>query len=144
MQPNFPLFPEQASTIAKHVDALYLFLVLITTFFSLLVGLLIVFFAVKYRKTPNRTSEQIHGSMLLEVVWTAIPLAISMVIFVPEQVLVFFLRITHRARRGDQLCQIVFPYPPLPELTRFPHELEDRVHLSLRCLRSVDGHVPAL
>ncbi len=82
MQPNFPLFPEQASTIAKHVDALYLFLVLITTFFSLLVGLLIVFFAVKYRKTPNRTSEQIHGSMLLEVVWTAIPLAISMVIFV--------------------------------------------------------------
>src|SRR5258708_30985649 len=82
MQPNFPLFPEQASTIAKHVDALYLFLVLITTFFSLLVGLLIVFFAVKYRKTPNRTSDQIHASMFLELVCTAIPLALSIVICV--------------------------------------------------------------
>ena len=43
MQSTFPsLFPEQASTIAGQVDALYLFLVLITTFFSLLIALLIL------------------------------------------------------------------------------------------------------
>src|SRR5262245_32498447 len=82
MQPNFPIFPEQASTMAGQVDALYLFLVLITTFFSLLIAILILFFAIKYRRTPERQAEQIHGSTLLEIVWTVIPLGISMVIFV--------------------------------------------------------------
>lgn len=81
MQPKLPLFPQQASTVAPQVDALYLFLVLITTFFSLLVALLILFFAVKYKRTPTRKAEQIHGSTLLEIIWTVIPLGISMVIF---------------------------------------------------------------
>src|ERR1043165_4306962 len=82
MQLNFPIFPEQASSMASQVDYLYLFLVLITTFFSLLIAILIVFFAIKYRRTPERQAEQIHGSTLLEIVWTVIPLGISMVIFV--------------------------------------------------------------
>src|ERR1051326_905144 len=78
---NLPLFPEQASTLAGQVDALYLFLVLITTFFSLLIALLILFFAIKYKKVPGRKAEQIHASTLLEIIWTVIPLGISMVIF---------------------------------------------------------------
>ncbi|PYP84662.1 MAG: cytochrome c oxidase subunit II [Candidatus Angelobacter sp. Gp1-AA117] len=81
MQFKLPLFPEQASKIAPQVDALYLFLVLVTTFFSLLVALLILFFAIKYKKAPGRKAEQIHGSTLLEIIWTVIPLGISMVIF---------------------------------------------------------------
>lgn len=81
MQPKLPLFPQQASTVAGQVDALYLFLVLITTFFSLLVALLILFFAIKYKRTPTRKAEQIHGSTLLEIIWTVIPLGISMFIF---------------------------------------------------------------
>ena len=91
MQFKLPLFPEQASTTAGQVDALYLFLVLITTFFSLLVALLILFFAIKYQKKPGRKAEQIHGSTLLEIVWTAIPLGISMVIFVWGAALYFHL-----------------------------------------------------
>ena len=82
MQFNVPLFPERASTIAGEMDAFYLFLVLITTFFSLLIALLILFFIIKYRKQPEREAEQIHGSTLLEIIWTVIPLGISMVIFV--------------------------------------------------------------
>src|SRR5215467_7891922 len=82
MNLNFPIFPDQASTMALHVDALYLFLVLITTFFSLLIALLILFFAIKYRKRPGHEAQQIHGSTLLEIVWSVIPLGISMVIFV--------------------------------------------------------------
>src|SRR5215470_16426767 len=88
---SLPLFPEQASTAATQVDALYLFLVLITTFFSLLIALLILYFAIKYRSTPERTAEQIHGSTLLEIVWTAIPLGISMVIFVWGAMLYFHM-----------------------------------------------------
>jgi cytochrome c oxidase subunit II len=92
MQPNVPLFPEQASTVAGQVDAFYLFLVLITTFFSVLIALLILFFIIKYRKTPERQAQQIHGSTLLEIVWTAIPLGISMVIFVWGAVIYFHLQ----------------------------------------------------
>jgi cytochrome c oxidase subunit 2 len=82
MQYKLPLFPEQASSVAGQVDAFYLFLVLITTFFSLLIALMILFFVVRYRKRTGHEAVQIHGSMLLEIVWTAIPLGISMVIFV--------------------------------------------------------------
>src|SRR5215470_13157879 len=92
MRLNFPIFPDQASTMAGHVDALYLFLVLITTFFSLLIALLILFFIIKYRKRPDREAVQIHGSMLLEVIWTAIPLGLSMVIFVWAAILYYHLQ----------------------------------------------------
>jgi len=89
---SLPLFPEQASTVAGQVDALYLFLVLITTFFSLLIAILIIYFAIKYRRTPERTAEQIHGSTLLEIVWTVIPLGISMVIFLWGAALYFHIQ----------------------------------------------------
>src|SRR5215469_14427646 len=91
MQSNLPLFPEQASTVAPQVDALYLFLVLITTFFSLLIAILIIYFAVRYRTKPGHRAEQIHGSTLLEIVWTVIPLGISMVIFLWGAVLYFHI-----------------------------------------------------
>jgi len=89
---NVPLFPEQASGFARHVDSFYLFLVLIAAFFSLLVALLILFFIIRYRKRPEREAEQIHGSTLLEVTWTVIPLGISMVIFVWGAILYFHLQ----------------------------------------------------
>src|SRR5262252_8015408 len=92
MQSQLPLFPEQASTVAVHVDSLYLFLVLITTFFSLVIALLIIYFAIKYRRTPDRVAEQIHGSTLLEIVWTVIPLGISMVIFLWGAALYFHIQ----------------------------------------------------
>jgi cytochrome c oxidase subunit 2 len=82
MWQNLPLFPERASSMAGHVDALFLFLVSITIFFTLLVAALIVVFAIRYRKDRQPNAEQIHGSMALEITWTVIPLAITMVIFV--------------------------------------------------------------
>ncbi len=78
--------------MAGQVDYLYLFLVLITTFFSLLIAGLILFFIIRYRKTPERQAQQIHGSTLLEIVWTVIPLGISMVIFVWGALLYFHLQ----------------------------------------------------
>ena len=53
MQLNFPIFPEQASTMAGQVDALYLFLVLITTFFSLLIALLILYLCHQVQEEPR-------------------------------------------------------------------------------------------
>jgi cytochrome c oxidase subunit II len=91
MEFKLPLFPEQASTVAGQVDAFYLFLVLVTTFFSLLIALLILFFIIRYRRRPDQEAEQIHGSTLLEIVWTVIPLGISMVIFVWGAILYYHI-----------------------------------------------------
>ncbi|MEP6714987.1 MAG: cytochrome c oxidase subunit II, partial [Terriglobia bacterium] len=87
---SFQFFPEQASSIASHVDALYAFLVLVSAFFSLLIAFLVVFFAVKYRHRPNEPKpEQANagdtshgvGGMVLEIVWSVIPLGLSMIMF---------------------------------------------------------------
>jgi cytochrome c oxidase subunit 2 len=79
---GFPLFPESASTIASEVDALFFFLVGISGFFSVLIATLIVTFAIKYRRRkPDDVGAQVHGGMLLEIVWTVVPLVIALVIF---------------------------------------------------------------
>jgi cytochrome c oxidase subunit 2 len=77
-----PLFPEQASTFAHDVDALYLFLIAVTAFFSLLIGALVVVFAIKYRrKSPDEVALEVHESGLLEIVWTVIPFGLVLVMF---------------------------------------------------------------
>ena len=73
---GFPLFPEQASTMAGSVDALYFFLVAITAFFSIAIS----------RRRP-RTSRsgtaaaraderpaEIHGSLAARAHLDVIPL----------------------------------------------------------------------
>ena len=83
MWSGMPLFPERASTMAGRVDALYFFLIGLSTFFSLLIAGLIVFYAVKYRRRrADEIGADIHGSLILEVAWSGIPLLITMVIFV--------------------------------------------------------------
>jgi cytochrome c oxidase subunit 2 len=80
--PSLPLFPQQASVQAGQVDAIYFFMVAVSAFFSLLIAGLIVFSAVKYRRRhANEVGYAIHGSLALELLWTAIPLAIAMVMF---------------------------------------------------------------
>ena len=63
MQSKLPFFPEQASTMAGQVDYLYLFLVLITTFFSLLIAILIL--SVSSADQP-RTDRYPRADLLLE------------------------------------------------------------------------------
>jgi cytochrome c oxidase subunit II len=80
---NFPFFPQQASEQAATVDALYFFLVAVTGFFMLLVTVLVVVFAIKFhRKHDKEVGVAIHGSLALELLWTFIPLGITMVMFV--------------------------------------------------------------
>jgi cytochrome c oxidase subunit 2 len=71
------------------VDALYFALVAIAAFFTFLVSALILFFAIRYRKGRNPHATQIHGSTALELLWTGIPLAIVMMIFVWSSVIFF-------------------------------------------------------
>jgi cytochrome c oxidase subunit II len=83
MQPSIPFFPEQASTLAARVDNLYFFMVATSLFFAGLVTLLVIAFAIRFRRrSPDGVGEPIHGSLVLELVWTGIPFIIAMVMFV--------------------------------------------------------------
>ena len=78
---NFPLWPVQASTLARNVDALYIFLLIVTGMMTLLVFSFLLYFAARYRHRPGVRAEQIEGSTPLEITWSTIPFLIFMVIF---------------------------------------------------------------
>jgi cytochrome c oxidase subunit 2 len=79
----FQLFPEQASTIAPRVDALYFYLLGIGGFFSLLIFTLVIYFAIKYRRRSEEEPPppQMRDVMWLEVVWIVIPLVLALIAF---------------------------------------------------------------
>ncbi len=77
-----PLFPEQASTFAKDVDALYFFLVAVSAFFALVVAIVVIIFGVRYRRRhAGEVGAPIEGNLALELVWSVIPTIIAMVMF---------------------------------------------------------------
>jgi len=82
MLERFSLFPEQASTVAGQVDLFYFFLIAVSGFFATLIATLIVYFSIKYRRrSDSDVTPSIHGSLKLELLWTLIPFALTMVMF---------------------------------------------------------------
>lgn len=68
--------------MSGEVDLLYLFIIAISAFFTLLVATLIVFFTLKYRRRQaDDVGADIHGSLSLELAWTFIPFVLSMIMF---------------------------------------------------------------
>ncbi|PYV59572.1 MAG: cytochrome c oxidase subunit II [Acidobacteria bacterium] len=86
---NFPLWPARAATTAGQVDALYIFLVLLSAFMSVAIFIMILVFATKYRRRHGRQAEPIEGSISLEITWSVIPLGVFLVIFVWGAVIFF-------------------------------------------------------
>jgi cytochrome c oxidase subunit 2 len=81
-QSPLPVFPEQASNFAGNVDALFSFVLMTTLFFAVLVTLLVIFAAFKYRRRNEKeVGDDVHGNNLLEIGWTIIPLIIAIFIF---------------------------------------------------------------
>jgi cytochrome c oxidase subunit 2 len=83
------LFPAEASGISPYVDELYFFLLLMTVVGTLLVGVIVLVFSLRYRRERNPVATQIEGSTLLEATWTIIPLAIFLLTFVWGALLYF-------------------------------------------------------
>ena len=82
MQSWIPLVPESASTVSWKVDALYFYLSGVTLFFSLLIGSVLIFFVIRYRRrTPYEIPRPVAGSHKLETIWTVIPFVIAMTMF---------------------------------------------------------------
>src|SRR5258708_7658085 len=86
---NFPLWPERASTMAGNVDALYIFVIIVSGLMPLLIFTAVVYFAARYRHRRGVLAEQIEGSTPLELTWSIIPLGVFMVIFIWGAVVYF-------------------------------------------------------
>ncbi|MGA2103165.1 MAG: cytochrome c oxidase subunit II transmembrane domain-containing protein, partial [Candidatus Sulfotelmatobacter sp.] len=78
---NFPLWPQRASTTAGNVDALFVFLLIVSGLMTLLIFIAVVYFSARYRHRKGVLAEQIEGSTPLELTWSIIPLGVFMVIF---------------------------------------------------------------
>ncbi|HTL47723.1 MAG TPA: cytochrome c oxidase subunit II [Verrucomicrobiae bacterium] len=88
--PTVPFSPVQASTLAGQVDLLYLYLIAVSVFFTCVIFATVLFFTLKYkRRSETERPEAIHGNLLLEITWSAIPLAIAMTMFTWGSILYF-------------------------------------------------------
>jgi cytochrome c oxidase subunit 2 len=102
MLSGIPLFPEQASSLAPAVDNLYFFILGVTAFFALLVVVLVLYFAVKYRDdTGLKVGAPITGSIPLEIGWSLVPFFVAMAIFVWATVVFFQI-----VRAPDEALQL--------------------------------------
>jgi cytochrome c oxidase subunit 2 len=69
------------SNTAGAVDAVFHFFLVVSLVLLVLVMTLMITFAVRYRQSKHPQAVQIGGSVLLEIIWTGIPVAIVMVMF---------------------------------------------------------------
>lgn len=81
MDTAFRLFPEAASSVSGRVDALFVFLTAVAAFFTLLICVLILWFGVRYRRKSPANRANPPANPRLEVIWAAIPLVLSLVMF---------------------------------------------------------------
>jgi cytochrome c oxidase subunit 2 len=74
--------PEPETTQAKEVFSLYI--IVLVMGFIVFAGVegFIVYSIVRYRRRDDRLPTQVHGNNTIEVVWTAIPTVIVLVLFV--------------------------------------------------------------
>src|SRR5581483_6069603 len=86
---NFPLWPVRASSYAGNVDALFIFLVVLSGLMSIAIFVMITVFAIRYRRQRNVRAEQIDGSTVLEITWSVVPLGVFLMIFAWGAVIYF-------------------------------------------------------
>lgn len=79
---NIPLMPERASSFGAEIDALFFALVGLTLFFSLGVGIAVVYFVIRYRRNArvNRRGATDHHTGL-EIAWSVPPLLLGLAMF---------------------------------------------------------------
>ncbi len=80
---EFRLFPEQSSTYASRVDALFFFILIVGIVFTFVIAALIIYLSIRYRRTNSPLgTPPIRPPLLVEITWTAIPLGLTLIMFV--------------------------------------------------------------
>lgn len=86
---HLPLWPDSASTNAGNVDALYIFLLLVSGIMIALIFTVLTVFAIRFRKRRGQRAVQIEGSHQLEVTWSIIPFCVMLVFYIWGAVIYF-------------------------------------------------------
>lgn len=82
LQPDMPLYPEQASNFAPAVDSLMLYITAICLFFAVGITVAIIFFFLKYRRRHStEIGVSIHGDARLESLWLIVPTLLALTMF---------------------------------------------------------------
>jgi cytochrome c oxidase subunit 2 len=75
------MFIPGASNSARHVDTTLAIILAIEVFLLFAVTAAMIFFVIRYRKKNNPRPENIEGGLLLEILWTAIPTLLVLIMF---------------------------------------------------------------
>ena len=86
---HFPFWPESASTTAGRVDALYIFLVLVSAIMTTLIFATLSSSPSSSANARACHAEQIEGSNVLEITWSIIPFVVFLSFFVWGAVIYF-------------------------------------------------------
>jgi cytochrome c oxidase subunit 2 len=89
MSKFLPLWPDQASSMAGQVDALYIYLLLVSGLMTALIFIAVAVLAIKYRRRPGHEAHQIEGSTVLEIGWSVIPFFVMVTFFIWGAVIFF-------------------------------------------------------
>src|SRR6266550_7149796 len=79
---KFPLFPDQASSVAAQTDYLYWGLTCLSAFMILIIFTPMIYFLFKYRRGKPANRRPVHLPMFaIEITWTVIPTLLMMGFF---------------------------------------------------------------
>ena len=70
-----------ASNFAHSVDSVFLFTIIVSMFFLVLITSLMIFFVIKYSRKRNPRATNVHSSLTLEITWTVIPTILVLIMF---------------------------------------------------------------
>ncbi|MCF8495801.1 MAG: cytochrome c oxidase subunit II [Alphaproteobacteria bacterium] len=96
-------FQPPASPVAEHMQDFHGMLLYIITGIALFVLLLLVFVALRFNDRVNKTPAQFSHNVLIEVLWTVIPVVILIVIAVPSYRLLYY---TDRAQNPEMTLKV--------------------------------------
>jgi cytochrome c oxidase subunit 2 len=72
---------DDVSNFVNSVDGTFLFTLIVSVFFLVLITVLMIFFVIKYNRKRNPKGTNIHGNMGLEIAWTGIPTILVLIMF---------------------------------------------------------------
>ena len=70
-----------ASNFAKDVDFAFLFTLVVSVFFLVLITGLMIYFVIKYNRKRNPKATNVHSNVALEITWTVIPTILVLIMF---------------------------------------------------------------
>ncbi len=75
-----PIIP-QASSAAGRVDSVFLFIFILCVVFLVCITAALIYFLIKYNRKRHPQAVDIEGNVVLETVWTTVPIVLFLVMF---------------------------------------------------------------